>query len=246
MIDYVITNTSNEVKRIEVRGEAYGINLTVETTMACDSNYSISFKSEGVVYTNPFPAEYFALGSPNPEFKKSIEWCAIEDGTGGCVMGSFFPSSLTRGLWPGEERHNGRDYEIVFRSVTYQPGQEERYHFKICGGPGNIASFARGELSNPTQVERIGADAPVLFQLSQNYPNPFNPTTTIRYQLPQVTQVSLKVYNSLGQEVATLVSELQNPGCYQAQYTPQLPSGICMYRLQAGGYAQTRKLILLR
>lgn len=84
------------------------------------------------------------------------------------------------------------------------------------------------------------------FQLQQNYPNPFNPSTVIQYQIPQAGLVSLKIYNTLGEEVATLVSGYQNPGFYRIQWSPQLPSGVYLYRLQAGTFVQSRKLILVK
>ena len=89
--------------------------------------------------------------------------------------------------------------------------------------------------------------SPQRFVLYQNYPNPFNPSTTIRYELPKESIVSLKIYNLLGQEVATLVNESKQPGRYQVQWNAQgLSSGVYFYRLQAGEYVETRKLMLLK
>jgi len=245
-VDYVLTNTTSEVKCYLDNGNTFGINLTVETTMLCDTNYTISLKSNGTVYSNPFPAEFFAPGAPNAEFKQAIDWCAIEDKNGGYVMGSLYPSGLTRGLWPGEQRSGARDYEIIFRSVIYQPGEVERYHFKTCGGPGNIESFARGELSNPTLVERIGHEVPAQLQLSQNYPNPFNPSTMIEFTLPQSAIASLKVFSLLGQQVATLTEEWKEAGSYRVQWKPEVPSGVYFFQLQADGVVLTKRMLVLR
>jgi hypothetical protein len=88
---------------------------------------------------------------------------------------------------------------------------------------------------------------PTAFALEQNYPNPFNPTTTIRYQLPTSGHVSLKVYNSLGQEVATLVEEVQDPGFKSIVFgASQLPSGVYFCGLQAGALIQSKKMLLLK
>jgi hypothetical protein len=88
---------------------------------------------------------------------------------------------------------------------------------------------------------------PATFALEQNYPNPFNPTTTIHYQLPTSGHVSLKVYNTLGQEVATPVDEVQDAGFKSITFgASQLPSGVYFYRLQAGAFIQSRKMLLLK
>ncbi len=83
--------------------------------------------------------------------------------------------------------------------------------------------------------------------LEQNYPNPFNPSTTIRYELPQAVTVSLKIFNALGELVATLVDEHKAAGFYQVQWNAlNVPSGIYFYRLHAGEYSETRKLLLIK
>jgi len=88
---------------------------------------------------------------------------------------------------------------------------------------------------------------PTEFSLYQNYPNPFNPTTTIRYSLPTRSVVSLKVYNTLGQEVATLVDDVQESGQRVIPFdASSLASGLYLYRLQAGSFVQTRSMILMR
>jgi hypothetical protein len=89
--------------------------------------------------------------------------------------------------------------------------------------------------------------APGKAVLSQNYPNPFNPVTTIHYELSANVFVSLKVYNLLGQEVATLVHAEQRPGIYDVRMDGQeLASGVYLYRLYAGEFTQTRRLVLTR
>jgi hypothetical protein len=83
--------------------------------------------------------------------------------------------------------------------------------------------------------------------LAQNYPNPFNPTTVIGYQVPGLSIVSLKVYDMLGREVATLVNETKSAGYYTVTFNASgLASGTYIYRLQAGTFVQTRKLLLLK
>jgi hypothetical protein len=88
---------------------------------------------------------------------------------------------------------------------------------------------------------------PLVYRLGQNYPNPFNPLTTIEYALPKSTHVTLKVLNLLGEEVAMLANANQLPGEHKIKWSPaQLPSGVYVYRLQAGAFTATKKLVLLR
>ncbi|MFA7419594.1 MAG: T9SS type A sorting domain-containing protein [Melioribacteraceae bacterium] len=94
---------------------------------------------------------------------------------------------------------------------------------------------------------------PTHYELLQNYPNPFNPSTTIDYQIPTPGFVTLKVYDLLGREVATLVNEYKHPGNYKAKFNAghlersrEMASGIYFYSLTAGSYSQTKKLILLK
>ncbi|MCX6141885.1 MAG: choice-of-anchor D domain-containing protein [Ignavibacteriales bacterium] len=88
---------------------------------------------------------------------------------------------------------------------------------------------------------------PSEFRLQQNYPNPFNPSTSISYSLPKASIVSLRIFNALGQEVVLLVSERKEAGYYQATWNASnAPSGIYFYRLRAGEFVETNKMILLR
>jgi hypothetical protein len=101
--------------------------------------------------------------------------------------------------------------------------------------------------SGTSRVEQLSPTAPKTFLLEQNYPNPFNPSTTIRYQLPVASEVKLEVYDVLGKKIATLVSERQSAGSYQVVWNASgLSSGTYFYRLQAGTFTQTKKMILVK
>jgi hypothetical protein len=90
-------------------------------------------------------------------------------------------------------------------------------------------------------------EIPKEYSLNQNYPNPFNPSTTIKYGLPEQAHVILTVHNTLGQQVANLVDEQQKEGYHEVVFTnPNLPSGVYFYRLQAGNYTDTKKLLLIK
>ncbi|MCU0644381.1 MAG: T9SS type A sorting domain-containing protein, partial [bacterium] len=85
------------------------------------------------------------------------------------------------------------------------------------------------------------------FELRQNYPNPFNPTTTIEFAIPKSAFVTLNIYNLLGEEIATLVAEQRTAGIHRVNWDAKgLASGVYLYRLEAGEFVRTKKLILMR
>lgn len=96
-------------------------------------------------------------------------------------------------------------------------------------------------------IEQLNNSIPKFFSLEQNYPNPFNPVTTIEYSLPVVGEVSLIIYNVIGEEVAGLVNEVQQAGFHLVTWNAtKMSSGIYFYRLQSGDFVQTRKILLLK
>lgn len=88
---------------------------------------------------------------------------------------------------------------------------------------------------------------PLHFGVSQNYPNPFNPKTKIKYQIPKSSFVNLKIFDIIGREVITLVNEEKQMGYFEIDFDgSNLPSGVYFYRLQAGAFKETKKLILMK
>ncbi len=129
-------------------------------------------------------------------------------------------------------------YNLVFRIYRYSPDYPGLAG-KDLSEKGRIEKYPEGVSTDYTK--------PSVFKLDQNYPNPFNPTTTIKYQIPNYSHVTLKVYDELGREVTTLVNENKQSGQYDVAFNAsKLSSGIYFYRLQAGGYSAVKKLILLR
>jgi hypothetical protein len=114
-------------------------------------------------------------------------------------------------------------------------------------GVGAEIYYKRNPTGNPTGVENIGKEFPKEFILEQNYPNPFNPSTSIRYAISSSQFVSLKGYDVLGKEVATLVNEEKEQGVYDIAFDASgLASGIYFYKLQIGSFVETKKMILLK
>lgn len=120
--------------------------------------------------------------------------------------------------------------------------------FKDSDTNGEHGVWNRYILAQPVSNEdEPFATAPATFELSQNYPNPFNPATTINYTLPNASDVQLTVYNMLGQQVASLVNERMPAGSHSVRWdAQQASSGVYLYKLTAGNFIQTRKMILLK
>jgi len=105
----------------------------------------------------------------------------------------------------------------------------------------------RRPLLDITGIEDPSNEIPSRFILDQNYPNPFNPSTKISYIIPERSNVSLKVFNLLGSEVASLVNEEKSAGVYEVDFNAAtLPSGVYFYKLQAGSFVEMKKMILLK
>jgi len=163
------------------------------------------------------------------------------------TMGSAcaaFADSVTGSLEPGKYA------DIVIWShdlYSLTPGifNDLAAEMTIVGG-----KIVYDDGKNPIVSVASGPDrlsVPQRLQLSQNYPNPFNPETSIHYSLPRSSHVILKIYNSLGQEMAALVDERKQAGEYNVQWNAaNLPSGVFLCRLQAGEFTEMKKMLLLR
>lgn len=111
----------------------------------------------------------------------------------------------------------------------------------------HFSKFGGGKGSVNSVEENVISQIPSAFNLAQNYPNPFNPTTKIQYSIPEAGYVTLKVYNTLGVEVESLISDYKQAGTYEAAFTAKdLSSGIYFYELRLNNKSQTRKMILIK
>ena len=146
--------------------------------------------------------------------------------------------------------HNETIFEgAIFAKAIYLDGSiQVTMNTAFKPQDGIYISSKKAELTEHESMDAV----PDQFALDQNYPNPFNPTTQIRYALPQQSHVTLTIYNMLGQEVARIVDAFQREGFYEVQWNGrnsngvQVSTGIYLYRITAGSFVQTRKMILLK
>jgi hypothetical protein len=107
--------------------------------------------------------------------------------------------------------------------------------------------IAEMHVEEVTSIKNVNSNLPKEYSISQNYPNPFNPSTEIQYSIPKNGIVTIKIYNLLGQEVATLINKEQRAGSYNINFNAsRLTSGVYMYKIQSGNFTSTKKMMLLK
>ena len=173
-------------------------------------------------------------------------------GTGTNIDWAYFPYSGFAQVWPLPENlaYNNADYQTAamggfpLGDLNWYPDQLPSWEAQRDQEWTDINYWLKG---GPNSVIEVGGVQPTDYVLKQNYPNPFNPTTKIEYSIPKAGHVSLKVYNNLGQEVATVFEGDQRTGKYIATFDGTgLASGVYFYRLQTENILLTKKFILMK
>ncbi len=168
-------------------------------------------------------------------------WFTNFQSTSTSVYGLCWFDGTSFGIFPQQQSGglpHAQIYDIEVKTI------QNGYELWISCASGGIAVLKVE--TGPTIVEERGG-FPADFRLYQNYPNPFNPTTNIKFQVPSSNVVSLRVYDVLGREVATLVNETLHPGSYEASWDATgMASGVYYYRLTAGTFTESKRMLLLR
>jgi len=139
--------------------------------------------------------------------------------------------------------HNGI---LALTSSSGWSGNTDLY-FKVTDADGAFIETTIPVIVDPSTGIDGEENHSLNYFLSQNYPNPFNPSTTIYYSIPELSNVVLKVYDVLGNEIAVLIIEEKSIGNYEIDFNATgLPSGIYFYKLQTGNFVETKKMVLLR
>jgi len=152
---------------------------------------------------------------------------------------NLYFSTDTGRTWTAQKIYNGNlnGSEIVFT--------DNNHAWLLCDGGKVFYTSNNGGII--TAVSPAVSNTPSEYLLKQNYPNPFNPSTTISFSIPKTSFVTIKVYDVLGREVTTLVNEEKSPGNYSVNFNASnLPSGVYLYRIQAGFYSVVKKMELLK
>jgi len=170
------------------------------------------------------------LISPNGDTAySSFVWLESFVWPGGSVYGNFTQNIIDLSTYGG---HNVR---IAFR------------YYMDCNVDGYVVYVDKVQMLGTVGINPIGSNTPKEFALHQNYPNPFNPTTKIKFDIPRNTDVTLEVYNSLGQMVQTLYKGYANSGYYETDFNASgLPSGAYFYRLVTRDFTQVKKMMLIK
>ena len=170
--------------------------------------------------------------------------------------------------WRTETEVNNYGFEVERASFSTPPGQEVWEKIGFVQGHGNSnspkdysfidkevksgkCSYRLKQIDNDGKFEYFGIAAVDFsskeFELNQNYPNPFNPATTISFNLPEDSNVKLIIFNMLGQEIKTLINEPREAGIHTVELNAsEFSSGLYFFRIEAGKYIQTRKMLLVK
>ncbi|MBL8016257.1 MAG: T9SS type A sorting domain-containing protein [Ignavibacteria bacterium] len=184
-------------------------------------------------------------------------WSLLNDTTGlsGVDVIDIEVIDTGRGFAVGEQgklfKQFSQNQWVVERSLTTAFGSEENLwgidfvstsSGFMCGYYGTVYKIDAAVI---TAVPNTGL--PLVYSLGQNYPNPFNPATVIKFSVPEASQVTMKVYDVLGKELFVLVNSKMQSGSYEVSFNAsQLPSGVYFYKMEAGSFSETRKMMLIK
>jgi photosystem II stability/assembly factor-like uncharacterized protein len=241
-------------------GYLCGSSILLRTTNRGESWENMNFPSippfdqlRKIVFTDPATAYVIAdIGRIRKTTDAGLNWTMLNTGTTEAIMGIDFVSPSTAYACG----YNGVIIRTTDAGATWAPQASGLTEILTAveftsSDTGYISTWTGKVLKTTnggvTFVQPLNEDLPTQIKLFQNYPNPFNPSTTIEYQLPTQSHVTLKVFDLLGREVATLVNEAQQPGTYAVQWdASSVASGMYFYRLITGENVQQHKMLLLR
>jgi hypothetical protein len=263
-LDYqgtVILFISYEGTFTAVGGPANGLlstDIDVSESTSTPVGSSVGLTGNGIQYSD-FTWAYFdgtaTIGAPNdsqiiPVELSSFSAKAID---GNVTINWSTASELNNSGFEVQRAFEGKE----FVTIGFVPGhgtttEARSYRFVDAGLSAGGYTYRLKQIDfNGTFAysDEVNAEvtSPVQFELAQNYPNPFNPSTTIKFSIPQNSNVTLKIFNTLGQEVKTLLNQNMESGVHTINFdASELNSGIYFYRLDAGQFSEVRKMTLIK
>ncbi|MCX6165917.1 MAG: T9SS type A sorting domain-containing protein [Ignavibacteriae bacterium] len=220
-----------------------GVNWVAQTTSAANQ-YAIWFNSATVgMAGGPSTATWKTTNS-------GTNWAVINDSianncTGLCGMGtSWWQTTFLPNVYYSSNDGATWSTQYIAPAGNFRHITKARTGTTIWGvrSNGGISRYGTS-----TSISQIGNVVPSNYSLSQNFPNPFNPVTNIYFALPKSGMVTLKVFDALGKEVATLVNEVKNAGTFNVDFNgATLSSGIYFYKLESGDFSSVKKMMLVK
>lgn len=204
-----------------------GVHSRYESTLIGNFQSQIIYDGDSLQYIENLPDFVFNMLYENYQYVDSVLYA---DSVANAFAGNHNSSTYYNKFW-----EIAKNFTIgLFQKASYRIACVIYTEWIEAGG-------------STTNIYEDKNDLPSGFSLAQNYPNPFNPVTNIQYVVGSRQSITLKVYGLLGNEVAVLVNEVKPAGEYEVEFSAiSLPSGIYFYRLQAGNFIETKKMILLK
>ena len=220
-------------------------NLNVSAFAVNGSNFFAGTRGEGVFLSTDVGNSWTAVNNGLAGLAKDVLSFAFSDD-------NIFVSTWRGGVYLST--NNGTNWTSVNTgAMDFDYGSVSTVQsLAVIGSELFAATRGAGVWRRPltemiTDVEELEYNLPEKYLLEQNYPNPFNPSTTIKYSIPNASKVIIKIFDVLGNEIETLVSEEKPVSTFELNWNAtNLPSGVYFYQLKAGDFIQTKKMILLK
>jgi hypothetical protein len=240
LANYYVTYVNTFIDSTIADSSIYTYRVGVKENL-WNNNYWYTYSNEATAYVfPPIPVELINFSSEVIESEVTLYWStATETNNSGFEI---LRSTQNDNAWEniGFVPGFGTTTEIHHYSFIDESLQTGNYQYRLK----QIDFDGTFEYSN---IIEVTVDAPTKYSLEQNYPNPFNPVTSIQYVVGSQGHVTLKVYDVLGNEVATFINDQKQAGTYEVEFNgTELPSGIYFYQLKAGTFVETKKMILLK
>jgi hypothetical protein len=192
---------------------------------------------EDSLFTNEFPEISRYAGSFGFGLNAAGEALRLYDADGGLVDWVVYDDAEP---WPAEPDGTGSTLALI------DPEEDNIHAGNWASSSGNGTPGWVNDVANVVD-EDAESEKPIVFSLGQNFPNPFNPVTTIPFEIPKKGKITIKIYSITGQQVETVIDGTLSAGIHQAVFRAEhLPSGMYFYRIEAGGFGETRSMLLLK